>query len=163
SLFSCPRRKARERISTDDHHAIAARYRWPALDGGLIRLEVALRAGDQVAALPCLRVFEAARRVVLADYGKEQMDRIRRLMAELWAVGEINELIRPDFVQFIGDNVQDGTEQQFDLFEELTSRLHVPWYALVGDHDVLDDPRAGNFSVLVGDPTGALSLSGFRF
>ena len=24
----------------------------------------------------------------------------------LWMVGEVNDLVRPDFVQFIGDNVQ---------------------------------------------------------
>ncbi len=26
-----------------------------------------------------------------------------------WMVDEVNDLIRPDFVQFIGDNVQDAT------------------------------------------------------
>ena len=66
-----------------------------------------------------------------------------------WAVGEINALVRPDFVQFIGDNVQDGTPEQFALFRELAGRLRVPWYALVGDHDAPGDrlpPRSGSTS-----------------
>ena len=56
-------------------------------------------------------------------------------------VDEINRLVRPDFVQFIGDNVQDATEAQFRLFDELRGRLSVPHDALVGDHDIKDDPR----------------------
>ena len=57
-----------------------------------------------------------------------------------WMVDEVNGLIRPDFVQFIGDNVQDATEAQFRLFDEIRGRLEVPHFALVGDHDVKDDP-----------------------
>ena len=45
-------------------------------------------------------------------------------------VDEINELIRPDFVQFIGDNVQDGTDEQFRHFAELRGRLRVPCFAV---------------------------------
>ena len=83
--------------------------------------------------------------------------------AALWAVGEANALIRPDFVQFIGDNAQDATDAQFRLFRELTARLTAPWFALVGDHDVHGDPAASRFRSLVGDPWGASSLRGFRF
>ena len=60
----------------------------------------------------------------------------------LWMVGEVNDLIRPDFVQFIGDNVQDATEEQFRLFDDLRGRLDGPAFALVGDHDVKGDPEA---------------------
>ena len=60
----------------------------------------------------------------------------------LRVVDEVNDLIRPDFVQFIGDNVQDATEAQFRLFDDLRGRLDVPHFALVGDHDVKDDPEA---------------------
>jgi Icc protein len=80
-----------------------------------------------------------------------------------WAVDEINRLIRPDFVQFIGDNVQDATEGQFRLFNDLRSRLEVPHFALVGDHDVKGDPLAEGFRRHVGSPYGATSLRGFRF
>ena len=78
-------------------------------------------------------------------------------------VDEINRLIRPDFVQFIGDNVQDATEDQFRLFNEIRGRLEVPQFALVGDHDVKGDPAASTFRSHVGDPYGATSLRGFRF
>ena len=78
-------------------------------------------------------------------------------------VAEVNGLVRPDFVQFIGDNVQDATEEQFRLFDELRGRLEVPHFALVGDHDVKDDPGAGGFRAHLGETFGATSLRGFRF
>jgi 3',5'-cyclic-AMP phosphodiesterase len=76
---------------------------------------------------------------------------------------EVNDLIRPDFVQFIGDNVQDADEVQFRIFDELRSRLQVPHFALVGDHDVKDDPGAEGFRSHVGPTFGSTSLRGFRF
>jgi predicted phosphodiesterase len=82
--------------------------------------------------------------------------------AALWMVDEVNRLIRPDFVQFIGDNVQDATDAQFELFGELCRRLTVPWFALVGDHDAQHDPLAGPSCAHVADPVGSLSLRGFR-
>ena len=77
-------------------------------------------------------------------------------------VKDINNVIRPDFVQFIGDNVQDATDAQFELFGELCHRLTVPWFALVGDHDAQHDPLAGLFRAHVADPVGSLALRGFR-
>jgi 3',5'-cyclic-AMP phosphodiesterase len=82
--------------------------------------------------------------------------------AALAVVDEINEVIRPDLVQFIGDNVQDGTLEQFQLFRSVAERLCVPWHALVGDHDSHGDPHAERFSSCIGAPTGATSLRGFR-
>jgi Icc protein len=76
---------------------------------------------------------------------------------------ELNELIRPDFVQFIGDNVQDATEAQFRLFDEIRGRLKVPHFAMIGDHDVKDDPLAAGFHHHVGEPYGSISLHGFTF
>jgi predicted phosphodiesterase len=81
--------------------------------------------------------------------------------AALRAVADANELIRPDFVQFIGDNVDDGTEEQFATFRELTDRLTVPWFALVGDHDVKGG--AGRFRSHVGEPYGSVTVGGVRF
>jgi len=83
--------------------------------------------------------------------------------AALRMVDEVNDLIRPDFVQFIGDNVQDGADEQFRLFAALCARLSVPWFAVPGDHDIHGDPSAGRFRAHVGDPHGAFSLRGFRF
>src|SRR5580704_17270458 len=79
----------------------------------------------------------------------------------LWAVQEANNFIRPDFVQFIGDNAQDASDDQFRLFDDLTRRLDRPWYALVGDHDVKDDPQATRFREWIGEPHGALRSQGF--
>lgn len=76
---------------------------------------------------------------------------------------EINQCIGPDFVQFIGDNVQDATEEQFRLFDELRGRLAMPHFALVGDHDVKDDPNASGFRAHVGPTYGSTALRGFRF
>jgi hypothetical protein len=80
-----------------------------------------------------------------------------------WVVGEVNGLIRPDFVQFIGDNVQDATESQFRIFNGVRAGLKVLHFALVGDHDVKDDPSAKGFRRHVGEPFGSNSLRGFRF
>jgi 3',5'-cyclic-AMP phosphodiesterase len=78
-------------------------------------------------------------------------------------VDDVNTLIRPDFVQFIGDNVQDATEQQFQLFDKIRSRLDVPHFALIGDHDIKNDPSADVFRRHVGEPYGATILKGYRF
>jgi len=78
-------------------------------------------------------------------------------------IDEINRLVKPDFVQFMGDNVQHATDKQFELFKDLAGRLSVPWYALVGDHDIHDDPEAAGFRRWIGDTYGSMSLDGFRF
>jgi Icc protein len=81
----------------------------------------------------------------------------------LWMVDEVNQLIRPDFVQFIGDNAQNAQEEEFQLFREVRERLLVPSHVLVGDHDVHEDPDAETFRKHVGETYGASSLRGFRF
>lgn len=83
--------------------------------------------------------------------------------AALWAMAQANDFIRPDFVQFIGDNVQHGTAEQFSLFKSVTDRLRLPWYALVGDHDAHGDPEAIQYRNHVDDTCGSKSLGGFRF
>jgi Icc protein len=80
-----------------------------------------------------------------------------------WVVNQVNDLIRPDFVQFVGDNVQDAEPDQFDLFLSLAARLREPWFTLVGDHDAQGDSSAARFRAHVGSPTGSLVLRGFRF
>jgi 3',5'-cyclic-AMP phosphodiesterase len=79
-----------------------------------------------------------------------------------WVVEEANGLIRPDFVQFVGDNVQDASEAQFRLFDDIRGRLEVPHFALIGDHDVKGDPAAAGFRTHVGEPYGTHSIEGFR-
>ncbi len=80
-----------------------------------------------------------------------------------WMVDEVNNLIQPDFVQFAGDNVQHATTEQFQLFNGLCRELTVPWYPLVGDHDVHHDPQASAYQSHVGELYGAFSRNGFRF
>ncbi|HZV05952.1 MAG TPA: metallophosphoesterase [Gemmataceae bacterium] len=80
-----------------------------------------------------------------------------------WMIEEVNHLVHPDFVQFIGDNVQHAEPEQFMLFRDLCDRLQVPWHALVGDHDVHDDDEVHGFRAFVGEPYGSYSLRGFRF
>lgn len=81
----------------------------------------------------------------------------------LWMTDEVNHLLRPDFVQFIGDNVQNAREEEFQLFQDLCARLTVPFHVLAGDHDVCGDPDAVKFRAFVGAPYGATALRGFRF
>jgi calcineurin-like phosphoesterase family protein len=81
----------------------------------------------------------------------------------LWMADEVNNLIHPDFVQFIGDNAQHAHEEEFLLFQDICDRLEAPFHVLVGDHDVHEDPSAEKFRKLVGDTYGASSLRGFRF
>ncbi len=81
----------------------------------------------------------------------------------LWMTNEVNELIRPDFVQFAGDNVQHARENEWDLFKDVTDRLKMPFHALVGDHDAHHDPGCHSYQANVGATYKAFSVRGFRF
>lgn len=81
----------------------------------------------------------------------------------LRVVDEINHLIRPDFVQFIGDNAQEARPAQFALFNSLRGSLAMPHDVLVGDHDVHDDPDAGEFQRNAGATYGVRRFPGVRF
>jgi hypothetical protein len=96
------------------------------------------------------------------DLHLEAADRENHRVAQ-WMVDEVSRLVRPDFVQFAGDNVQHATDEQFRLFGDLCSRLTVPWYPLVGDHDAHHDPQANGYRAWVGEARGAMSLGGYRF
>lgn len=81
----------------------------------------------------------------------------------LWAAEEINDLIKPDFVQFAGDNVQHARDDEFALFEDVWGKLKVPWHALVGDHDAHHDPGAVAHQARFGQTYFAFTVGGFRF
>jgi predicted phosphodiesterase len=83
--------------------------------------------------------------------------------AALWMADEVSTLIRPDFVQFAGDNVQHARESEWELFHEVTGKLTVPWHALVGDHDAHHDPGCFSYQQHVGVTYKAFSVGGFRF
>ena len=81
-----------------------------------------------------------------------------------WVVDEVNSLIRPDFVQFIGDNVQDATEAQFRPLRRAPRPAGGP--PLRPDRRPRREGRPGRRRVSAGtsaSPTARLSLRGFRF
>lgn len=79
------------------------------------------------------------------------------------AIEEINRLIQPDFVQFVGDNAQEAQTEQFELFNQLRGRLAAPSDVIVGDHDVHEDPNAEGFQQYVGATYGVRTFPGARF
>jgi 3',5'-cyclic-AMP phosphodiesterase len=81
----------------------------------------------------------------------------------LWMADEVSSLIRPDFVQFAGDNVQHARDAEWALFDEVTSRLTVPWHALVGDHDAHHDPGCHAYQSRFGATYKAYTVGGIRF
>jgi Icc protein len=81
----------------------------------------------------------------------------------LWMADEVNELIRPDFVQFAGDNVQHARDNEWALFKKVTDKLLVPWHALVGDHDAHHDPGCHAYQKNVGPTYLAYTVNGYRF
>lgn len=96
------------------------------------------------------------------DLHLETPDRENYRVAQ-WMVEDVNKRVRPDFVQFPGDNAQKATKEQFELFTGLQKSLTSPSYALVGDHDAHHDPRANAYRLHCGEPYGAYSLNGYRF
>jgi predicted phosphodiesterase len=76
---------------------------------------------------------------------------------------EVNELVRPDFVQFAGDNVQHARDNEWKLFHDVTSRLKMPFHALVGDHDAHHDPGCRSYQARLGATYHAFGLNGYRF
>jgi Icc protein len=93
----------------------------------------------------------------LTEAGKENH------LAALWMVDEMNDYVRPDFVQFIGDNVQNAAEDEFALFNDVARRLQIPYHVLVGDHDVFHDSHAVGFRRFVAATFGASSCKSYRF
>jgi len=81
----------------------------------------------------------------------------------LWMADEVNELIKPDFVQFAGDNVQHAREGEWVLLKDITDKLKVPFHALVGDHDAHHDPGCHAYQANLGAAYHAFTVGGYRF
>ena len=81
----------------------------------------------------------------------------------LWMADEVNDLIKPDFVQFAGDNVQHAREGEWELFKNVSSKLKVPFHALVGDHDAHHDPGCYSYQSNLGATYQAFTVNGYRF
>jgi predicted phosphodiesterase len=80
-----------------------------------------------------------------------------------WMADEVNSLIKPDFVQFAGDNVQHARPPEWVLFKDVWSKLQMPFHALVGDHDAHHDPAALAYQAELGATYQAYTVGGFRF
>lgn len=76
---------------------------------------------------------------------------------------EVNDLIRPDFVQFAGDNVQHARDNEWALFQDVTSKLKAPFHALVGDHDAHHDPGCRSYQARLGATYKAFTVGNYRF
>lgn len=81
----------------------------------------------------------------------------------LWMTNEINDVIRPDFVQFAGDNVQHARDNEWELFKDVTSKLQMPFHALVGDHDAHHDPGCYAYQARLGETYHAFTVGDYRF
>ena len=81
----------------------------------------------------------------------------------LWMADQVNDFIRPDFVQFAGDNVQHARAGEWALFKNVTDKLKVPWHALVGDHDAHHDPGCRSYQKNIGPTYLGYSVNGYRF
>jgi 3',5'-cyclic-AMP phosphodiesterase len=81
----------------------------------------------------------------------------------LWMAKEINEVVKPDFVQFAGDNVQHARDNEWELFKDVTSRLTMPFHAVVGDHDAHHDPGCHSYQARLGATYHAFTVGDYRF
>jgi Icc protein len=113
------------------------------------------RKGDLMSTKPVVFVWPG-------DLHLETPDRPNNQIAQ-WMADEVNELIRPDFVQFAGDNVQHARENEWELFKNVTSKLKMPFHALVGDHDAHHDPGCYSYKAHVGATYHAFTVGDYRF
>lgn len=81
----------------------------------------------------------------------------------LWMADQVNELIKPDFVQFAGDNVQHARDAEWALLKSVTSKLKIPFHALVGDHDAHHDPGCRAYQARLGPTYHAFTSGVYRF
>jgi predicted phosphodiesterase len=80
-----------------------------------------------------------------------------------WMADEVNDLIKPDFVQFAGDNVQHARDAEWALFRGITDKLKMPFHALVGDHDAHHDPGCHSYQAQLGATYHAYTVGSYRF
>jgi 3',5'-cyclic-AMP phosphodiesterase len=80
-------------------------------------------------------------------------------------VGEVNAHMSDSisFVYLPGDNADHGTEEEYELVREAIDRLVVPWYAIVGDHDVHNKSLETFKRYLMPAPVYAFEVSDYRF
>ena len=70
---------------------------------------------------------------------------------------------RPQFVLHCGDMVASGTSQQYDDFVGRARKLRMPWYAVLGNHDVKGDGKAVYARLVRKDAYYSFVQKGYRF
>lgn len=83
---------------------------------------------------------------------------------EVWdkAIDAINAA-RPQFLLHCGDMVASGTSQQYDDFVGRARKLRMPWYTVLGNHDVKGDGRSIYARLVRKDTYYSFVQKGYRF
>lgn len=83
---------------------------------------------------------------------------------EVWdKVMDAINAARPQFLLHCGDMVASGTAQQYDDFVGRARRLRMPWYAVLGNHDVKADGRTAYARMIRKDAYYSFVQKGYRF
>jgi len=80
-------------------------------------------------------------------------------------VGEVNASMSDSisFVYLPGDNADHGSAEEYEMVREAMDRLVVPWYAIVGDHDVHGKTLANFTRYLMPTPVFTFEVADCRF
>jgi 3',5'-cyclic-AMP phosphodiesterase len=81
-------------------------------------------------------------------------------------VDEINEVYAKggvDFVYVPGDIADDGSIAAYELFRSHLDRLHLPWFGIIGDHDVHEMSFANFQKYIASDLHGAFAIGDVHF
>jgi predicted phosphodiesterase len=81
-------------------------------------------------------------------------------------VDEINEVYSSggvDFVYVPGDIADDGSATAYEVFRSHLDRLKLPWFGIVGDHDVHEKSFANFQKYIASRLYSAFSIAGYRF
>ncbi len=117
--------------------------------------------------VPVPRAADAAGIVSWVHFGDLHMtNREQQNYRDLQAIiGEVNAHMSDSisFVYLPGDNADHGSVEEYKLVREAMDRLVVPWYAIVGDHDVHTKSLANFRRYLMPVPVFTFELSHYRF
>jgi 3',5'-cyclic AMP phosphodiesterase CpdA len=68
------------------------------------------------------------------EYSKEALEN---------TIKDINSLKEIDFVAFTGDNIDTANEKDLKLFLQIANKLNVPYYIVIGNHEVFKSQDFG--------------------